>query len=225
MDQLNSTKARPVWFHCDGLISVSTFQGRGDADRSHASGGCGLDAHFGVFKNEAVFRSDADARSADEEGFGRRFAVGVIFRADEDGETIEKVDSCEGFDDGFARAAGYDGKGDFALHGVDVFEDLGDGLERGQKREVEVLLVLRDDSDGHVEAVHLIQRGDNFDRRLATPGIEKSFVKGAIPLGECLRPGDVVEGHGVGDGAVAVEEITAEVAGGDGKGHVAPCRR
>ena len=34
-----------------------------------------------------------------------------------------------------------------------------------------------------------------------------------------LGPGDEVEGHGVGDGAVAVEEVGLEVAFGEREGH------
>ena len=55
--------------------SVAAFAGLGNADGSHAGGGCGLDAHVGVFEDEAVFGSDAEARGGEEKGVGRGLAV------------------------------------------------------------------------------------------------------------------------------------------------------
>ena len=83
-----------------------------------------------------------------------------------------------------------------------------------EEREVEALLALGDGFGGHVETLHLIQRGDDFDSRPAAPGVEKGLIESATPLAERLLPRDVVERHGVDDGAVAVKEIGAECAGG-----------
>ena len=90
----------------------------------------------------------------------------------------------------------------------------GTGLRCGQLLEVEILFALGDGFDWHIEPVHLVQRGDNLNRRLAAPRIEELFIERAAPLAQRLLPGDVVERHGVDDGAVAVEEIGAKVAGG-----------
>ena len=95
-----------------------------------------------------------------------------------------------------------------------MFDDLGNGLELREKREVEILLVLGEGFEGHVEALHLIEVGDDFDGGLAAPGVEELFIEGAAVFAERLVPGDVVQRHGVGDGAVAVEEIGAEWAWG-----------
>ncbi len=125
------------------------------------------------------------------------------------------------------RAARDDGKGNAAVLCVDVLEHLGNGLELWQQLVVEILLALGDGFDGHVEPVHSVERGDDFDGRLAAPGVKEFFVKFAAPLAERLLPGDVVERHGVDDGAVAVEEIGAEVAGGEFELHACsgtPCR-
>ena len=100
------------------------------------------------------------------------------------------------------------------MFGLDEFHNFGDGLELREHCEVEFFLVLGQGVDGHGKAVHLIQRGDNLARGLAAPGIEKIFGKRAIPLCESGLPGDVVKGHGVDDGAVAVEEICPEWTGG-----------
>ena len=104
-----------------------------------------------------------------------------------------------------------------------MLEDLGDRLELWEQFEVEILLVLGEGFDGHVEAVHLVEVGNDFDGGLAAPGVEELFIKDAAPLAERLLPGDVVEGHGVGDGAVAVEEIGAEWAWGQVQFHADGC--
>jgi hypothetical protein len=39
------------------------------------------------------------------------------------------------------------------------------------------------------------------------------FVEVAVPFGEDFFPGDVVQGHGIGDGAVAIEQVGLKRAG------------
>ncbi len=96
--------------------------------------------------------------------------------------------------------------------GLDEFEDLGDWLQLREQLEVEIFLVLGEGFDRHVEAEHLVEVGNDFGNGLATPGIEEIFREGAAPFGERLFPGDVMQRHGVGDGAVTVEEVRAEEA-------------
>ena len=61
------------------------------------------------------------------------------------------------------RAAGDNGKRNAAMLCFDVLEHLGDGFELRKQLVVEILLALGDGIDGHVEAVHLVERGDDFD--------------------------------------------------------------
>jgi hypothetical protein len=194
----------------------------GNADRGHSCGGCSLDTHLSVFKDEAVSGRDAEAGSGGEERVGRGLGARVVLRADKDGEAVEQMDSGERLDDGLAAAAGDDGERNAALLGIDVLEDFRYRLEVRELVVIEALFAFGDGVDRHVKAMHLVQCGDNLDGRLAAPGVEEIFVEVAAPLTERLLPGGVMERHGIDDGAVAVEKVGAECAGGNLKGHRAP---
>ena len=88
----------------------------------------------------------------------------------------------------------------------------GMALSCGKLREVESLFARGHGIDRHVEPVHRVQIGDDFADWLAAPGIEKLLRVVAVPFGQAPLPGFVVERHGVGDGAVAIEEIGAKFA-------------
>ena len=75
---------------------------------------------------------DAEALGGQQEGFGVGLAVGVVAGADEGVELWKDAEGFEGPGDGLAGAAGDDGEGQLAVRGVDLLEDLGDGLELGQ---------------------------------------------------------------------------------------------
>src|ERR1035437_4250646 len=105
--------------------------------------------------------------------------------------------------------------------GLDQLQNLRDRLELREQLEVELLLMFGESFNGHCEAVHLIQRGDDLACGLAAPRVKKIFGKGAIPLRKGRLPGDVMQRHRINNGAVAVEEIGAEVAGGELKFHAA----
>ena len=85
---------------------------------------------------------------------------------------------------------------------------------------VEALLAVGELGDGDGEMVAAVELGDDVVDGPATPGVEELLGEGgAAVLAEGAVPGDVVERHGVGDGAVAVEEVGLEVAFGEGEGH------
>jgi len=94
--------------------------GLGDADGGHAGGGGGLDAYVGVLEDEAAGWVDAQTAGGEEEGFGAGLAVGVVASADEGVKEVEDVEGFEALDDGFARAAGDYGEGEFAVVVVDL---------------------------------------------------------------------------------------------------------
>ena len=74
--------------------------------------------------------------------------------------------------------------------------------------------------DGDGGAIAAVEVVDDGVDGAAAPGVEEFLGEGgAAVLGEGAGPGDEVEGHGVGDGAVAVEEVGVEVACGEGEGH------
>ena len=103
---------------------------------------------------------------------------------------------------------------------VDLFEDLGDGLELVDEVVVEALFAVGELGDGDGEAIAAVELGDDGVDGAAAPGVEELLGEGgAAVLVEGLGPGDEVDGHGVGDGAVAVEEVGLEVAFGEREGH------
>jgi hypothetical protein len=179
-----------------------------------------LDADVGVFEDEALGGVYVEAVGGEEEGFGGGLAVGVVAGADEGVEEVEDVEGFEGFDDGLAGAAGDNGEGELAVVGVDDFEDFGDGFEIVDEGVVEVFLAGGEGFDRDVEVVAAVDGfDDSGDGDTAHP-VEEFFGEvGAAVLGEGLGPGDEVEGHGVDDGAVAVEEEGGEGAGGELKMH------
>ena len=214
--QVAGDRSRRIAWRCccidpsgSGGRSVTALAWLGNADGGHSGGGCGLNSHVSVFKDEAIFGRDAEACGSGEECVWSGLGARVVLGADEEGKPIEKADRGERLDDRLAGAAGDHGKRDAALLGIDVFEHFGNGLELREKPVVETLFALGDGFDGHLEAVQLVQRRDDFDGRLAAPGVEEIFVESTAPLAERLLPRDVVERHGVDDGAVAVEEIGA----------------
>jgi hypothetical protein len=185
----------------------------GDSNGGHAGRGRRLDADVGVLEDEAVFGVDAEAGGGEEEGVGGGLAALIIARADEGVEEVEEAEGFEGSDDRFTGATRDDGEGDVAVLEVDLLEHFGDGLELVDEVVVEALLAMGKFIDGNGEAVALIELCDDVTDGHATERVEKFLGEvGAAVLGERLAPGDVVERHGVGDGAVAVEEVGLEVA-------------
>jgi hypothetical protein len=192
------------------------FVGLGDADRLHAGGSGGLNAHVGVFKGEAGFRGDVELLRGEEEGLGVGLGFFVVAGADHHVELVEEAEDAERGGDGFARGAGDDGEGDPRVGFFDLLENFGDGGEFGEELVVEALLAERDFFDGHGERVAAVERRDDFGNGHASPGVEEVFGEvGAAAFGEGLFPGDVVERHGIGDSAIHVEEPGAEVSYGE----------
>ena len=113
---------------CLDLDVDAAFERGGDFDGGHSGGGCGGDAHVSVFKDEAIFWSDAEKLGAQEVCIGGGFAVDVVFSADDGFEFIHEAESGERIGDRVAAAAGDDGEGDSAVFGLDDFDDLGDWL-------------------------------------------------------------------------------------------------
>ena len=174
----------------------------------HACCGCSLDAHFCVFEDEAGRWGDVEFLGGEKEGLGVGLGFGVVARADQDVELVEKVEDLQGFGNGLARGAGDDGEGDALVCCFDLFEDFGDGGEFGEEVVVEAFFAMGYFFDGHVEAMALVEGGDDFADGHASPGVEERLGKeGAAVFGKGLLPGDVVQGHGVGDGAIHVEEV------------------
>lgn len=194
--------------------------GLGDPDGGHAGGGGGLDADVGVLEDQAVFRVDAETLGGQEEGVGGGLGVGVVAGAD---QGVEEVEDAEGFqraDDGLAGAAGDYCEGNVAVLEVNLIEDLGDRAELIDEAIVEALLAVGEFLDGDREAIAAVELGDYGVDGATTPGVEEFLGEGgAAVLAEGLGPGDEVDGHGVGDGAVTVEEVGLEVACGERESH------
>jgi hypothetical protein len=76
-----------------------------------------------------------------------------------------------------------------------------------KQAQVEVFLADSNGLDRHLEDALPVEGSDDFVHGLAAPGIEELFAELAVPFAQRLFPGDVMQRHGVGDGAIAVEEI------------------
>ena len=142
-----------------------------------------------------------------------RLAFCVVAGANEGIEAVEQSKGGERGGDGFASAARDDGEGYAAVLIVDVLDDFGDGLELREQFEIQALLADGDGVDGHLQPLSFVEGGDDFGDGSAAPGVKELFVKGAIPFGEGFFPGNVMQGHGVDDGAIAIEEIRCKGAG------------
>ena len=186
-------------------------------DGGHAGGVGGEDVEERVAEDEAVFGGDVEEFRGEEEGVGGGFAVGDVFDGDDDGEELADAEEVEGAVNGGAVAAGGDGEG-FA--GVGEFtgegDDFGDGLD-GVVEFVEKFVLGAGDVVG-VEgfAVELVEESDEVAGAAAGVGGEHfpGEVEFGAVVGEGAFPGGVVEAHGGGEGAVAVENVAGEVAGG-----------
>jgi len=194
--------------------------GLGDPDGGHAGGGGGLDADVGVLEDEAVLRIYAETLGGQEEGVGGGLGVDVIAGADQGVKEVEDAQSFQRPDDGLAGAAGDYCEGNVAVLEMDLFKDLGDGLELVDEVVVEALFAVGEFLNGDGEAIAAVELGDYGVDGAATPGVEELLGEGgAAVLVEGLGPGDEVDGHGVGDGAVAVEEVGLEFACREREGH------
>ena len=88
-----------------------------------------------------------------------------------------------------------------------MLQDFGNGLELRKNLEIELFLPSGDIFRWHLKPMFLIERGDDPGYRHTSPGIEETFTELAIPFREGLTPCYVVERHGIGNGAVAVEQV------------------
>jgi hypothetical protein len=186
----------------------------------HAGGGGGLNAHLRVFEDEAGGGRNVKLFCGEEERLGVGLGAGIVAGADEDIEFVEEAEDLERFGDGLARGSGDDSEGDFFVGGFDLLKDFRDGGGFGQELVVKAFFTTGDFFDGHVQAVALVEGGDDFADGHASPGVEERLgEEGAAVLGESVLPGDVMKRHGVGDGAVHVKEVSAVGAGREGEAH------
>src|SRR6185312_14656346 len=129
-----------------------------DFDGGHSGGGGGLDAHVGVFEDEAFFGGDAEAFGGEKEGFGMRLAALVVSGADEGLKFVEEAEGFERGYDGFASAAGDDGEGDGSVAGFDDLEDFGDGGEAVEVLVVEAFLADRGGINGYLQTLLFVHQ-------------------------------------------------------------------
>src|SRR5262245_53286122 len=61
-----------------------------------------------------------------------------------------------------------------------------------------------------MQSMLFVQKRDYLHDGEASPRIKLVFGESAIPCGEGISPSNIVQGHGIDDGAVAIEKISAE---------------
>src|SRR5690349_20271345 len=94
-----------------------------------------------------------------------------------------------------------------------VLQHLGDALQLRQVFEVERFFPFGEVSDRHFDALLPAKEFDDLRNRSAAESIKAVFGKLASPFAQRLAPGNVMKGHRVGDGSIAVEKVGAEIAG------------
>ena len=114
--------------------------------------------------------------------------------------------------------AGDDGEGDGAVAGFDVGEDGGDRAHVGDALQVELLFAVSGGDRVEAVAEPFVQHFDGARQGDTTPAIEEVLWKVATLLAHGLLPADEVQGHGVSDGAIKIEEIGLEDAWRQGQG-------
>ena len=120
---------------------------------------------------------------------------------------MEQVQGGQRRGDGVPGAAGNNGEWDSAVAVFDTFQNFGNGFELWENFEVISFLAFGHLRDRHLEALLFVQAGDDFGDGHASPSVEDGFAEYAVPFRECFAPGDIVERHGIGDGAITIEEI------------------
>jgi hypothetical protein len=172
----------------------------------HSGFAGGSDAQVGVFEGYALIWGHSDAAGGFEEDVGCGFAVLHIVGGDDVLEVVEEVEGGEGLGADGAGAAGGDGHGEAAGVLFDQADDGIDGADAGDEAEVKLFLVIGGGLDGEVVGMALVEDFDDLGGGDAGHFVEKGFGKLDAVLAEGFDPGFVMEGHGVGDGAVAVED-------------------
>ena len=88
-----------------------------------------------------------------------------------------------------------------------MLQHFGDGLELGKAFQIDVFFSFRHLLYRHIQPVFLIESGDDLGHGHSSPGVEEIFVKFASPFRKSFVPGHIMERHGIGDGAVAIEQV------------------
>ena len=96
------------------------------------------------------------------------------------------------------------------MAGFDMFQHFGDGLKLRENLEIKFLFSFGHVVHRHIQPMFFVERGYDFGYRHASPGVEEIFAEFAAPFRERFAPGNVVKRHGIGDGAVTIEEVTLE---------------
>jgi hypothetical protein len=201
------------YFLCTFRLSTrSTFPRQGYPDPCHTSRFCGVDAHLGVFEDQAPFRWNAEPLGGHEERFRIGLALHIVAGTNKDVEAIRKPRRSQGGFYRFPRAAGDDSEGDASVLGFDVGHYFGNCFQFRQVFVVKSLLAMSDLGRGHGNAVFGGERLHDVDDRHATQLVVTLFGKRTAPIGERVAPRKIVEGHGIHNGSVAIEEVSGEFA-------------
>ena len=176
----------------------------------HAGGADGCQADVGVFVGAAVCRGDAEAAGGFEVDVGSGFLAGDVFGGDDGLEEVGNAHVAEGLGDDVAGASGGDGHAEFAVVVAGDFGDLFDGADfRDHFLEGGVFLP----GNGLEVKLHPLFSAEYFQDVNgwdAAQGVKAVLGKvESVAVGDFL-PDAPVEGHGIGQRAVAVEDKSLE---------------
>lgn len=88
-----------------------------------------------------------------------------------------------------------------------MFEHFGDCLKLRKHFEIEFLLPIGDTLHRHLQSMLLIERCNDLRHWHTSPGIEEVLIEFALPFSKRPFPCDIMEGHRVGDRAIAIEQV------------------
>ncbi len=178
---------------------------------SGSVGGCG--ASGSVLEDEALFRRDAKAPRGLEKGIREGLSARVVLGGDDRVEEVGDAERAQGFHHDASVSARGDGK---RLLAGKTFRESDYGFDGSDLRahfEEERFLAIDGVSDGHAEAVTLVEDLDDAGGGDAAEFVKHGLGKAVGMRAEGDLPRFVVGWHGVGEGAVAVENVGVERAG------------
>ena len=156
-------------------------------------------------KTRQLCRRDSYFGGGQQKGFRVWLALAVVSGADQHVEFMQQLQRIERCGDRFARAAGNNRKGNPAVLRVNMLHHFRDRFQLRQQLEIDVLLSCGHRLHRHVQSLLLVEHGNDLRCRHAAQSVEELLVKCATPFPKGLLPGDVVQRHGIGNRAVAIE--------------------
>jgi hypothetical protein len=175
-------------------------------DPGHARPTCGFYPQVTVFPDNAASRIHTQPASSFQKWIGLRLVAAGILTRDDRVETVFETDMLENLTADVAMASGHHGCRDLAGGPSGNIDHRIDGLNLMELLKESFFLQNHGLLNVELPVNLTCQQRKNVTRRPAAEGVEAILVKPqAMQLCD-MCPGDEVGRHGIGEGAVTVEE-------------------